>query len=196
MHLVRGLLTALGIKQVKLIGAKIDQLAEIMTWFPDRRSCLIWGGSQFRFPFTKATFSEDVRLDVLASYALVGSTDELLGFGQYYLRADRCHLGRLAIAPGHRGQGIGSWLVGGLVQLGSKVLCVDECSLFVLADNLPAIRLYEKLGFVYASYPEKDFDVAGIEYMVAPVDALERWELGAQQTLAGDAFKATRAPEA
>ena len=155
--------------------AKPEHLIQLMEWFSDARSCQMWGGMQFRYPFTSSSFEEDSRWQTLPSYVLLDDAEALLGFGQFYLRAGRCHLGRLVISPAHRAKGLGGWLIGGLTQLGTKTLNATECSLFVVKDNAPAIRLYEKLGFVRASYPEHDPDVAPFDYMVVSAAKLIAW---------------------
>lgn len=138
-------------------------------WFQDPESCTAWGGPEFRFPFTPETFREDLRLTVLPSHALVSAAGDLLGFGQYYLRSGRCHLGRLAIAPHCRGMGVGSHLIRHLATLGCQRLGVEECSLFVLETNIAALRLYLRLGFAPAPSPEPDPRLAGCLYLWAPL---------------------------
>jgi ribosomal protein S18 acetylase RimI-like enzyme len=142
-------------------------LPELMSWFEDAGACRVWGGPSFRFPFTRDTFRADARLDSLATFALATDEATLLGFGQYYLRAGRCHLGRLAIAPAHRGRGLGGSLVRELCRIGSAGLGVETYSLFVLPGNERAIRLYERLGFAPARYPEPDPMFDDCIYMVA-----------------------------
>lgn len=142
-------------------------LPELMAWFQDADSCRVWGGPSFRFPFTRDTFRADARLDCLATFALMSGDPALLGFGQYYLRVGRCHLGRLVIAPAHRGRGLGGSLVRELCRVGSAELGVETYSLFVLPGNERAIRLYERLGFASARYPEPDPMFDGCVYMVA-----------------------------
>ena len=123
-----------------------------MSWFPDRRSCAVWASPAFPYPFTETTFLENIRPE-LPSFSLIGDEQELLGFGQYYLRVGRCHLARLVIAPPHRSQGLGAFLVRGLCRRGCRKLGVEECSLFVLPDNPPALKLYRRIGFAEATYP-------------------------------------------
>jgi ribosomal protein S18 acetylase RimI-like enzyme len=142
-------------------------LPELMRWFESADACRVWGGPSFRFPFTRDTFRADARLDSLATFALATDEATLLGFGQYYLRAGRCHLGRLAIAPAHRGRGLGGSLVRELCRIGSAGLGVETYSLFVLPGNERAIRLYERLGFAPARYPEPDPMFDDCVYMVA-----------------------------
>jgi ribosomal protein S18 acetylase RimI-like enzyme len=156
---------------MKLVEVAPGHIREMMTWFPDRRSCEMWGGPSFRFPYTEATFLEDMRRHELPSFALVGDAGELVGFGQYYSRVSRCHIGRLVVSPAHRSRGAGRMLIAELIELGSTTLGATECSLFVLADN-PAKRLYERLGFERTRYPVDDPHVLDFEYMVAPVHAV------------------------
>jgi ribosomal protein S18 acetylase RimI-like enzyme len=137
---------------------------EIMGWFPSLESCRVWGGPEFRFPFTAESFRADCHLE-LPSFALLDAGGTLCGFGQYYLRAGRCHLARLVIAPAHRGRGLGTRLIELLAQAGQAALGVSECSLFVSPANTAAMALYQRLGFARAEYPG-DSGLTGSCYMV------------------------------
>ena len=152
---------------VVLVPTRPEQLAQLASWFPTERACREWGGPRFRFPFDDASFLADTRYDELPSYSLqpVGS-DELLGFGQYYPRAGCCHLARLAIAPLHRGRRLGTDLVNGLAARGRAELGVTSCSLFVLASNAAALRLYERLGFTRKPWPADAPQLDGGLYLV------------------------------
>ena len=145
-----------------------SDLRELMSWFPDRDSCRVWGGPGFRHPFTETTFREDARVRELASWSMVNGDVAFCAFGQYYLRLGRCHLGRLAVSPAMRGRGIGSALVRQLAERGLAEFGVDACSLFVLPSNERAARLYSRLGFVAQPYPEPAPLFEGCTYMVAP----------------------------
>jgi ribosomal protein S18 acetylase RimI-like enzyme len=140
----------------------------MMTWFPTEHSCHVWGGPEFRFPFTAESFLADSKLTRLPSYALIRESAELCGFGQFYLRAGRCHLSRLAVAPGHRGRGLGTQLIKMLVQEGTKTLGVTQSSLFVHITNTFAIALYERLGFARSPYPEPGLEIPNTYYMISP----------------------------
>lgn len=155
---------------MQLVPATQAQLFTMMSWFDSQASLTAWGGPGMTFPFDRKSFSRDVRLEQLASWALVTEAGDLLGFGQYYLREGRCHLGRLAIAPAHRGAGLAKRLIWELVALGSRALAVREVSLFVLQDNTQARRCYEKQGFVYVEYPGPSIGIDNCLYMVAKAD--------------------------
>lgn len=151
---------------MKLLPARHGHLLELMSWFPDRESCEIWGGPDFRYPFTEASFVEDLHLDETAALCLLGEDDELLGFGQYYPREGRCHLARLVVPPHQRGRGLGRALITRLIEEGCADLGVGESSLFVLAHNEPAMRCYRGLGFEAAPYPGEMPEIEGCIYMV------------------------------
>ncbi len=152
---------------VKLQPFDDAYLPQLMGWFPDRQATTVWGGPGFRCPFTQTTFREDARIDSLPTRALHDDSGHFVGFGQYYERVGRCHLGRLAIVPSMRGHGFGTQLVRGLCVEGSQALGSDTFSLFVLPGNARALRLYAKLGFVKAPYPEPSPLFADCVYMVA-----------------------------
>jgi ribosomal protein S18 acetylase RimI-like enzyme len=131
---------------VELQRFKDTQLFELMSWFKDEPSCKMWGGPEFRFPFDEATFGEDCKLQTLSTWSFT-SNKTLCAFGQFYLRDGRCHLARLAVSPTMRSQGVGKQFVSQLARLGCAELRVNESSLFVLANNQMAMRLYQVLGF-------------------------------------------------
>ena len=128
---------------------------ELMSWFSTEEELSIWSGPGFRYPFDLSSFKSDLKLDSLNSFSLVSTEGSLLAFGQYYLRLERCHLGRLVVNPNLRGQGIASNLIHQLSVLGKSDLKTDSCSLFVLGHNKSAIQAYTKLGFSMADYPEE-----------------------------------------
>ena len=152
---------------LSLQSFRAADLVELMSWFPDQASCRVWGGPAFRHPFTLDSFREDSKVDQLASWSLVDGDSRLCAFGQHYERLGRCHLGRLAVAPTLRGQGIGRALVREIARRGLAELGADSCSLFVLPGNERAQRLYARLGFEVQAYPEPAAAIEGCTYMVA-----------------------------
>jgi ribosomal protein S18 acetylase RimI-like enzyme len=143
------------------------QLPQLMSWFVDAAACRTWGGPEFRFPFTESSFREDSRIGRQPAWALADDDLTLLAFGQYYLRIGRCHLAHLAVAPSMRSRGLGSRLIRELCRTGGSDLGVDSFSLFVLSCNEPALRLYQRLGFGPAPYPDTSHPLENMVYMVA-----------------------------
>jgi ribosomal protein S18 acetylase RimI-like enzyme len=138
----------------------------MMSWFATEDSCKTWGGPEFRFPFTAETFLADSKLLRIPSYGLIGESAELCGFGQFYLRAGRCHLSRLVVAPAHRSRGFGTQLISMLQQKGKEALHVTGSSLFVHVNNTSALALYERLGFTRSPYPEPGLGIPNAHYMI------------------------------
>jgi len=149
------------------------QLPELMTWFPDAHPLRTWGGPEFRFPFTPATFREDAKVDGIDSFALVAEDGALAAFGQCYLRIERCHFGRVGVAPVRRGQGLGTLLLAKMAAWGQARFGPRELSLFVKHDNEAAHRLYRRLGFRETPYPDPAF-LPDAHYMIADAESLSR----------------------
>lgn len=144
----------------KIIKATPAHIETLRAWFPTKAEIDKWAGPNFRFPHTKSTFLHDINAKKLASYCLIEmDRDEkegaVIAFGQFYQRLNHCHLGRLAVNPAYRGQGVASHLIDVLAEVGKKALSLSSLSLFVLADNTPALNLYKKLGFKEQTYPEE-----------------------------------------
>lgn len=145
--------------------AVVDTLIE---WLPDQRSVNIWGGPEFRYPYTRESFLEDCHWGEMESLALRDAEGRLAGFGQVYERHGRINLARLIAHPERRGQGIGKRLVDRLMRHGAALLPCDEFSLYVYRDNLPAYHCYKALGFDIDEYPQEDPLADVCYYMTRP----------------------------
>jgi ribosomal protein S18 acetylase RimI-like enzyme len=156
---------------VNFLRFDAGQLPELMTWFPDAHSLRIWGGPEFRFPFTAVTFREDAKFDGIDSFALVADDGGLAAFGQCYLRIERCHFGRVGVAPAWRSKGLGTRLFREMAEWGQARFGLRELSLFVKRDNEAAYRLYRRLGFGEVPYPDPAF-MPDAHYMIADASAL------------------------
>ena len=128
-------------------------IEELMRWFPDAQSVAIWGGPDFRFPFTCRTFAEDCGLGAMRSFALEDDVGSMVAFGQYYYRDGRGHLARLVTRPDKRRLGYGARLIEQLIGVVATEGKAAEVSLFVYRDNEPANRCYRSLGFREHRYP-------------------------------------------
>lgn len=143
------------------------QVPELMNWFTDAEQLRTWGGPEFRFPFTAASFREDSRVDSIDSFSLVSEGGSLAAFGQCYLRVERCHFGRVSVSPRQRGQGRGTRLLQDMAAWGLAEFGPRELSLFVDKANTEARRLYLRLGFHEMPYPAAMPHGMDAHYMVA-----------------------------
>lgn len=144
----------------------LARLPELMAWFPDASALRIWGGPDFRFPFTPETFRADSMIDELDTWSLVAGDGALAAFGQCYLRVGRCHFGRVGVSPRLRGGGLGTRLLREMAREGLARFGHREFSLFVRRDNEAACRLYLRLGFREVPYPDPAF-MTDSRYMIA-----------------------------
>lgn len=141
-------------------------IAILKSWFPDQASSYFWCGPGLRFPYTDDSFLEDIHWQKMPSYSLVDDSGAFAGFGQYYEKAGRCHLARLAISPQLRGQGHGQWFIARLMAVGMADLGKNACSLFVVGSNVKALQCYTALGFKKEAYPPAHPHFADIDFMV------------------------------
>ena len=161
------------LNNTELVPAEQHHFRELAGWFNNATETAQWGGPEMRFPLAADTLIADVNWPTLASYVLqpvskgrhLNKTESMLGFGQFYARLNRCHLGRLAIHPMHRGQGLAHQLIALLLKQGMNALGLSEASLFVLADNTAARACYQRFGFEEMQYPEL-LPLASCRYMV------------------------------
>lgn len=130
------------------------EIDELMNWFPQAENIIVWGGPTFRFPFTRATFLEDIHWGRMASFSLKDRAATLAAFGQLYERDGRIHLARLVVNPSMRGQGVGKRLISMLMDAGQARFSGSEFSLFVFRENTAAYECYKSMGFIVRKYPE------------------------------------------
>lgn len=151
-----------------LVNTQLGHLDTLKSWFTDLSATRQWGGPGIQYPFDDTVFLKDIQWQKMPSYSFVDKQQRLLGFGQYYNKYGRCHLARLAIAPQQRGQGLGQRFISALINAGLADLKVKHSSLYVLNDNLQAIRCYRALGFEPAQPPPEEPHFEGISFMIKP----------------------------
>ncbi len=137
-----------------LSAATETDFDELMTWFPNAEAVDVWSGPNFRYPFTRETFLEDCRVDIMDSYALRDSAGSMAAFGQTYDREGRGHLARLIVNPDRRRQGSGRRLIELIIASLEARFSYAEYSLFVYRRNTAAYQCYQSLGFAVVDYPE------------------------------------------
>lgn len=156
---------------MKLNVATATDVSRLMSWFPTERSVQIWGGPNFRYPFTPESFQEDVRWREIDSYCLLDAGGNMLAFGQIYERHGRINLARLVVSPEQRGRGIGRQFILLLLHQGRASFALQEFSLFVYKDNYVAKACYVGLGFEEQDYPDDDEMAETCIYMTRRVNA-------------------------
>lgn len=152
---------------MRIETARIEDAREVMNWFPDKESVMLWGSPYTRYPLAAETFFEDIYWERVESRIARGDQGELLAFGQYYPKLGRCHLARLAVNPNFRRRGIAVNFIGQLMEHGGEQLDTHEFSLYVMTANKPAWHCYKTLGFHMEPYPHGDPHLDNCVFMVA-----------------------------
>jgi RimJ/RimL family protein N-acetyltransferase len=147
---------AVGDGRITLRSFTANDIANLQDWVSDPLEVLRWAGGSLSFPIDAKAFrefwissglSEAVSIAWTAidrSGAPIGHI-ELTGIDR---RHSHAHLRRVLVGDeSRRHRGIGSGMVSLVVAFAFEGLGLHRVSLNVLADNLPAIRCYERLGF-------------------------------------------------
>ena len=127
-----------------------DDLDEIM---PLERQC-------FADPWTRRMYLSDLTTNEVATYLVVrmgplggkwqiansSKQTPILAYGGFWLLMDEAHIATIASHPDWRGCGLGQWLMLALLDA-AVTRGAASSTLEVRAGNLPAKRLYEKLGY-------------------------------------------------
>lgn len=123
----------------------------------------------FLTPWSIDSFFYDICENGLAVYAVALDGKKVVGFcGMHYI-LDEGHIMNLAVLEEYRGRRIGEMLLKKLFELAPPE--VENYTLEVRVSNMPAIKLYERLGF-------KSYGVRRGYYQDTGEDALIMWLYG------------------
>jgi ribosomal protein S18 acetylase RimI-like enzyme len=102
------------------------------------------------FPFAAADLPSLLAVSGVgeSSYCLIDGATLACGFGQHWvLQPGAVHLGRIIVAPGARGKGLGRALCQQLISAALKSTGATSVTLRAFRDNPVAVGLYCSLGF-------------------------------------------------
>jgi ribosomal protein S18 acetylase RimI-like enzyme len=151
--------------KLDIVTANQQHIGSLIEWFENQQEIEQWGGPNVTLTDSVESLCKQLKIQDIPSFSFFIDA-QLIGFGQYYHRLNRGHLGRIGIAPDFRGKGYSHAV---LEALKEKALAdgFDELSLFVSAHNTAALRCYLKGGFEYKTYPDQlPIGMSDIRYMV------------------------------
>jgi ribosomal protein S18 acetylase RimI-like enzyme len=102
-------------------------------------------------------FLKSLTAEHFKSFCLLNDEQQLVAFGQYYRRLEHHHLGRLAVNPKQRGQGLAKILITKILEQAFLNQSAKGASLFVFKDNTVTNQCYQSLGFIEIEYPKQPF---------------------------------------
>lgn len=131
------------------------ELKVILEWIDSPHALMMWGGDLLTYPPEVEKTWREIGADGGNTFAFVDADGSIAGFGQTLPKEQgRVHLGRIIVSPDLRGQGLGRVLVRMLIDSVSENFHPETITLNVYHDNLPAVRLYQSLGFEVVSEDE------------------------------------------
>lgn len=101
----------------------------------------------FTTPWSRNAFSKEITENMLAKYIVAEIEGTVAGYAGIWLILDEGHITNIAVAKEYRGQGIGKYLMMGLIDY-CKKLGVPNMTLEVRKSNIVAQNLYKKYGFL------------------------------------------------
>lgn len=102
--------------------------------------------ASFPTPWSKQAYLQELNSNPIAFYIACVEDSHLLGYAGIWLIADEGHISNVAVHPDCRGQGIGKAMLQALIFYCRQKHCTGM-TLEVRESNMPAIHLYEKMGF-------------------------------------------------
>ena len=128
----------------------------------DARMLMQFAGPTYVFPLTAEQVAVDLQADDVRVFSMVTDEDEVVGHAQMQVLSDSVLLRRIVIwKASWRGQGWGKHMVQQLLDVAFAMPEVQQVRLNVFHWNTPAIRCYQRLGFVLSAGPAKPVQVAG-----------------------------------
>ena len=99
----------------------------------------------FPIPWQKSSFEEELN-NILATYLVAKIDGQVVGYIGMWFVMDECHIMNVAVSSKYRRMGIASKLIKEMFKLCGNH-GISYILLEVRANNIPAQKLYESLGF-------------------------------------------------
>jgi RimJ/RimL family protein N-acetyltransferase len=158
-----------------------EDLQELLPWFPDETSVVVWGGPRLKAPLDAAQLAslfdqQPQNQPRWVAWKVVSDQDTV---GHFQLALDgRCQLarlGRVAIAPKHRGRGFAVPMVNLALATAFSNQALNRVELQVYTFNKAAIDVYGKCGLQHEGTCRQVIAVDG-EFWDAAMMAILRSE--------------------
>lgn len=121
-------------------------------WITSPELLFQFAGTTFSYPITKNQLLNYQNENPERSFYIgLNADDEVVAFGEIIPQKNNIpRLGRLLIGnPAERGKGFGTSFIHLLLAECQALFQTKTVELFVLEDNLPAVKCYQKIGFQF-----------------------------------------------
>ena len=157
-------------------------------WFSSLADVVQWGGSQLSYPLTplhvETMLAEGRSTPPARRCWMVCRNGAPVGHAQlaYEWHDGNARLGRVAVAPAMRGQGLARPLTALMIQEAFSTPGIERLELNVYMFNQPALRTYEALGFKLEGVRRASTRVGEQRWDTGIMGLLRReWQAGAGQ---------------
>ncbi|MCP2597545.1 ribosomal protein S18-alanine N-acetyltransferase [Candidatus Aminicenantes bacterium AC-335-B20] len=102
----------------------------------------------FSTPWSRFAFLSEIYNQPISSPFIIEDSrdNRIIGYVIYWVIGDEAHINNIALHPEYRGKGIGEFVLRKIIELIKKA-GAKSVSLEVRPSNIPARKLYRKLGF-------------------------------------------------
>ncbi len=107
---------------------------------------LIIENLSFKIPWSRNSFTEELKTNKLAIYLVAVADTKVIGYGGMWMIVDEGHITNIAVHPEFRRSGAGSRIIEKLLEV-CRLNGIKGLTLEVRNSNIPAQKLYEKYGF-------------------------------------------------
>jgi len=116
----------------------------------DLKSILAIENLSFQCPWGRISFEGELSCQNALGYVVKSTETEMeeqiIAYSFLRRIADELHILKIAVTPARREQGVATWILNRCFTMGAQQ-GADAIHLEVRPSNVPAVTLYEKLGF-------------------------------------------------
>ncbi len=125
----------------------------------------------FADPWSEQSFADEMVKNKCARYLVAEAQGRVVAYAGAWIVLEEGHVTNIAVEEGMRGQGVGKAVTAALMQYAAN-LGVAYMTLEVRKSNLPAQRMYQKLGFVELGVRKRYYENNGEDALLLVCDHL------------------------
>jgi RimJ/RimL family protein N-acetyltransferase len=147
----------------------VEDFETLISWIDSEKTLLQFSGPVFKYPLTTDQLSLNISEANRYAYSVTETVScKMIAYAELFItRENISHISRIIIGdPKLRGQGIGSQIIRQLLYHSFEVFGTEMATLYVFDWNTPAIKCYEKAGFVHDPDKTMKMEFQGEQWLV------------------------------